>query len=221
MPLTTFHNLDIQRQQEILDVCFKEFALHEYKVASIGNIIKDLGIAKGSFYRYFENKKALYFYLLEYASQLRFNKVENLFTDKVKNFFKLLVDNFAQKVQFDMEFPVHSRFLYNVMQEQNNEEIGNVQLITKRKIMAIIIELLERKNTKKMLRKDIDVFDMAYLVLQVQWGMYDYLELKYNIDFRANVKENKPVFNLPEQDVMRDVFSFVNLLKNGMQKRKT
>ena len=81
MPLQTFLNLPEERRKMILDVAFEEFALHEYKVASIGNIIKKLEIAKGSFYRYFENKKALYFYLLDYAGKLRFEMVDHLFDD--------------------------------------------------------------------------------------------------------------------------------------------
>ena len=107
------------------------------------------------------------------------------------------------------------------MQEKNNEELGNIQLDMKRTIQKIVIDLLNRSKTKNNFRKDVSTFDMAYLILQIQWGMYDYLELKYSINFRENVKNNKPVFSIPKEDILRDVTSFVKLLKNGMQKTES
>ena len=65
--LRTFINLSPERQKEIIENSLKEFALNEYQTASISNIVTDLGIAKGSFYRYFESKKDLYFYLIDYC----------------------------------------------------------------------------------------------------------------------------------------------------------
>ena len=218
MPLQTFLNLPEERRKMILYVAFEEFALHEYKVASIGHIVKKLGIAKGSFYRYFENKKALYFYLLDYAGKLRFDMVDHLFANDEMDFFELIVENFAMKVRFDMENPLTSGFLYNVMQEKNNEEIGNIQLETKKKILNIVENLLLTQVRCHTIRTDIPLADMAYLIVQVQWGIYDYLEIKYGIDFRENVKQRKPVFTIPEEDILNDVRSFARLLKSGMQK---
>lgn len=218
MPLQTFLNLPEERQKEILDIAFEEFALHEYRVASIGTIVKRLGIAKGSFYRYFENKKNLYFYLLDVASKLRFEMVDHLFEKDDKDFFELIVENFAMKVRFDIENPLVSGFLYNVMQEKNNEEIGNIQLETKRKVLGIVEDLLLTQVKRFTIRTDIPLADMAYLIVQVQWGMYDYLEIKYGIDFRENVKQRKPVFSIPEEDILNDIRSFTLLLRTGIQK---
>lgn len=219
MPQLTFLNLSEERQKKILEVCFKEFALNEYKVASIGNIIKELNIAKGSFYRYFENKRDLYFYLIDEAGKTRFREIDILFADPKKDFFQLIIENFAFKIQYDLENPLPSGFLYNVMQEKNNEEIGNIQIETKKRILNIIMELLNRNETIHQVRTDIPLFDMAYSILQMQWGMYDYLELKHSVDFRENIKAGKAVFSISKEDILKDVSSFVEILKSGMQSR--
>lgn len=69
MPKQTFFNLPDDKQQAILDLAIEEFAEHSYKNASISRIVERAGIAKGSFYQYFANKKALYLYLIELATQ--------------------------------------------------------------------------------------------------------------------------------------------------------
>lgn len=218
MPLQTFLNLPEERRKAILDAAYEEFALNEYRVASLGNIIKKLGIAKGSFYRYFENKKELYFYLLDHAANLRFEAVDHLFIDTEKDFFELIIENFAMKVRFDIENPLIGGFLYNVMQEKNNEEIGNIQLDTKKKILEMVEDLLLTQVRHHTIRPDIPIHDMAYFVVQIQWGIYDYLEIKYDVDFRENVKQRKPVFSIPEDDIKNDVRSFARLLQSGLQK---
>lgn len=68
MPKETFFNLPEEKRQLILDLAIEEFAGNDYKNASISNIVSRAGIAKGSFYQYFEDKRELYFYLLELAA---------------------------------------------------------------------------------------------------------------------------------------------------------
>lgn len=218
MPLQTFLNLPESRQKEILEASCKEFALHEYKVASIGNIIKELGVAKGSFYRYFKDKKDLYFHLVEYTESLRMTQLEQLITQPGKDFFDILTENFAMKVRFDLEHPIHSGFQYNLIQEKNNEEIGNVQLMIKKRVMDMVIHIIQPFVDAGQFREDISISDIAYLIVQVQWGMFDYLEMKYGVNFRENVKQGKPVFQIPEEAIVEDVSSFARLILSGIQK---
>jgi AcrR family transcriptional regulator len=69
MPKETFFNLPEEKRQLILDLAIEEFAGNDYKNASVSNIVNRAGIAKGSFYQYFEDKRELYFYLLELAAE--------------------------------------------------------------------------------------------------------------------------------------------------------
>jgi TetR/AcrR family transcriptional regulator len=69
MPKQTFFNLPEDKRSRIIDLAIQEFATHDYKNASISNIVARAGVAKGSLYQYFDNKKDLYFYLLQLATE--------------------------------------------------------------------------------------------------------------------------------------------------------
>jgi len=139
MSLQTFKNLPIERQKEIIELSLKEFAFKEYESASLSAIIKNLNLAKGSFYRYFKNKKSLYLYLLNYVIEFRLQNEKNILDGSIVNFFDMMVENFAAKIRFDIEYPLFGAFLHNVMQEKNSEELGDIQAEIKNKILKMHI----------------------------------------------------------------------------------
>lgn len=69
MPKQTFFNLPDDKRKAIMDLAIDEFAENDYKNASISRIVNRAGIAKGSFYQYFEDKKDLYLYLIDLSTQ--------------------------------------------------------------------------------------------------------------------------------------------------------
>lgn len=69
MPRQTFLNLPESKRRAIVDVAIDEFAAHTYRDASISRIVARAGIAKGSIYQYFEDKRDLFMYLLDLAVQ--------------------------------------------------------------------------------------------------------------------------------------------------------
>jgi TetR/AcrR family transcriptional regulator len=69
MPKPTFFNLPEEKRRLILDLAIEEFADRDYNSASISNIVARAGIAKGSLYQYFEDKRDLYLYLLQLAAE--------------------------------------------------------------------------------------------------------------------------------------------------------
>ncbi|MGY3777508.1 TetR/AcrR family transcriptional regulator [Isobaculum melis] len=82
MPKETFNNLSEDKKERIMEAARKEFSLHPLHEASVANIIKDLGISRGSFYKYFENLEELYIY----------------FYHKVKiDFHQLIFESIAEK----------------------------------------------------------------------------------------------------------------------------
>lgn len=64
MPKQTFFNLPAAKRERILDAAIHEFAGRGYKLSSISAIVAAAGIAKGSFYQYFEDKDDLYGYII-------------------------------------------------------------------------------------------------------------------------------------------------------------
>mgnify|MGYP001046616146 CR=1 FL=1 len=69
MPKETFFNLPDEKRRRIVDVAIDEFAENSYRNVSVSRLVARADIAKGSFYQYFEDKRDLYLYLLDLASE--------------------------------------------------------------------------------------------------------------------------------------------------------
>ena len=83
MAKDTFHNLSIEKKEKILDVLkavFRKKPLHE---VTVKEIVEESGIARGSFYQYFDDLREAYFEVLN--SEL--GDIHRLFVDifKAKN----------------------------------------------------------------------------------------------------------------------------------------
>lgn len=72
MPTPTFYRLPEERRALLVREAIQEFAERSYTEASLSQIARRTGIAKGSFYQYFEDKLDLYRFLLtEEAPRLK------------------------------------------------------------------------------------------------------------------------------------------------------
>jgi TetR/AcrR family transcriptional regulator len=218
--LKTFYNLSEDRRNEIISVCLEEFALHEYETASLSNIVSKLDLAKGSFYRYFESKKTLYLFLLEHCIEVRLKNDEKIIGPDAMDFPEAMVRQFAAKIQYDKKYPMHSAFLYNVMQEKNNDELGNIQLDIKKKIITMIKAKIKPWIRNEQITGDIHIDTISFLILQTQLSIFDYIAIKYDIDFRKNIREKKVLYDLPEKDLLLISKQFVGLLQNGISVNK-
>ena len=71
MPTDTFLHLPAGKKEAILTAAKMEFSRVSFRDASINKIIESAGISRGSFYKYFPDKKdLLYFLFREYSTYL-------------------------------------------------------------------------------------------------------------------------------------------------------
>lgn len=219
MPKQTFLNLTKERQAEILRVAYREFTMNDYQSASLSRIIKDLKLAKGSFYRYFSSKKELYFFLLEKATEKRYEKVNERMIEYSNNLFELLVVNWRDKIKFEREYPIESGFSYRMMRERYNNEIGDLELHNKRIVTEKVKEMISKQYSSGI-RTDIDLDMIAFLIVQVQIGFYDFLAMKYNDDLMTNLREGKSIYTLDNDSMESIIQGFTSLLKEGISKKE-
>jgi AcrR family transcriptional regulator len=218
MPHQTFYNLSPERQQEILLVAYREFTMNDYRTASLSRIVKELNLAKGSFYRYFSSKKELYFYLLEKATEIRYKTLDQRISEYPSDLFELIVVNWRDKIRFEREHAVESGFIYRMMQERHNEEIGSPDLQNKQMIVGKIKQMLASQYAAGI-RQDIDPDLIAFLIAHVQIGFYDYLTLKHNDDIVENLRKNEPIYVLDDDSIDTIIQGFTTLLKEGIAKK--
>lgn len=219
MPLQTFYNLDNSRRDEILKISYEEFAFNNYLTASLSNVVKKLGVAKGSFYRYFKNKFDLYSYLIQNAYEMRMNQLGNLLGDENLSFFEIVRENFRDKVIFDLNHPLESIFLYNAFQESNLEETGTVIKDMIDKVLKFVMQLVKKYQQNGELNKEIPAEIAAHFIFQTQLGIYDYLATFKGINFKESIK-NGHLFSMSEAEIMKVVDEILALLKTGLNSKK-
>lgn len=69
MPSTTFQNLNLEKKNHINDALLTEFSNHSLASAQVARIVKQAGIARGAFYKYFDNLRDAYQHMYRVAIQ--------------------------------------------------------------------------------------------------------------------------------------------------------
>ena len=91
MPTDTFNKLPEEKKLKIVIAAKKEFARVSLKEASIKNIVEDAGIARGSFYQYFDSKEDLLQYLLEERAEEMNRNLENTLNKTKGDIFEVFI----------------------------------------------------------------------------------------------------------------------------------
>ena len=115
----TFNNLPDEKRNRILACAIDEFSENSYQAASISNVVRKADIAKGSFYQYFEDKKAFYSFLVEFASEEKL-KIFNALPAPESNsdLFGYMRWQFLAQVYFELHYPQLAKILYRAFIEE-------------------------------------------------------------------------------------------------------
>ena len=116
-----------ERKNELIEAALDEFTTKSYENASLNKIIKNAGISKGTFYYHFQDKQALYTFLLEtvYKTELEFlnKRMEELAEDfEGKNIFEKLKLQIQIGAEFAITSPKYLKLTLMSMKEEENKE---------------------------------------------------------------------------------------------------
>lgn len=115
MPSSTFQKLNTKKKERFLSAAKQQFA-NGFESASISQLVKELGIAKGSVYQYFEDKLDLYHYLVMQAYEKRLmvtNLIDRQYHKSVDDWLiKRCVGevHFARELAAEQQLLTHSYF---------------------------------------------------------------------------------------------------------------
>lgn len=102
MPTERFLNLPEEKQKRIIQASLREFSRVPFEEVSINRIIQDAGIARGSFYQYFEDKQDLRMYLLGGFRTCIETKVKMYLDEKRGDLFRFFKDALDEIVKEGM-----------------------------------------------------------------------------------------------------------------------
>lgn len=214
MPKETFNNLPDEKRDRVIAAAIEEFADNPYRSASISSIVKKADIAKGSFYQYFEDKKAFYRYLVTYATEEKLTIIKALpGPNPSSDIFGYIRWQFLAQVYFELHRPQLAKLLYRAF----IEEIP----------FPVMAEELRRKGTTQFFKQlltqgvvhgsvspwvDPDVAAFVTEAIFYQFGRYfiNRLQLtEYNFSDQS-ITEN--------QEAMDLLNNLIDILEAGMKR---
>lgn len=106
----SFENLSEEKKNTIINACINEFGKKGYSKASTNCIVKEAGISKGILFHYFGNKKSMYLYILDYASDYYLKYMLSCMNVYSDDLFDRILDWSKIKIKISEENPVIYRF---------------------------------------------------------------------------------------------------------------
>lgn len=167
MPSQTFLNLPDQKRQHITQLALAEFASHDYDSASITNLVKQAKIAKGSFYQYFEDKKDLYLYLVEMATQEKLAALKTADRPQAQmSFFAQLRWLFGVGTEFDLSNPELSQIMNRAVYGDvpfREEVLQKTNAVSTDYLHELVLQGIEQGDLGQGIDPDLAVFAIQSL----------------------------------------------------------
>lgn len=110
-----FENLDYDKQKRIIDAALKEFREKGFDQASTNQIVKEAGIGKGMLFYYFNNKKELYSYLIEYCLENVEEEYFGAIDGKEPDLFERMKRIVVVKMDFLSKYPEVINFIGTIL----------------------------------------------------------------------------------------------------------
>ncbi len=214
MPKPTFFNLPDDKREHILTLAIDEFAQNSYQSASISRIVKQAGIAKGSFYQYFEDKKDLYLYLIQLAGEQK-AAFFNRFTPPKESMgtFEFLRWAFSIRVQFEVENPKLNQIAYKAFFD-DAPFIKDVLKEGERQADVFTQDLLARGSASGDLDPNLDPQLATFIFNSVFLHLGEYLIKRLEIPTESLTQERPLLFDQPEADQLFN--GIMDILEQGM-----
>lgn len=212
MPKETFNNLTPEKQEKVMRAAISEFIRQGFEKGNIGNIAKNAGVAKGSMYQYFENKKELFLFSVKWSMDLLLKKSVPYLTlgNKQMNIFDFMYQNakaswLQMKDERELVIFVQDVFLgrYSSL---NDESMSYMNKLSD----EYILNLIKDGKNNGSIRKDIDDKILALYITGVSFRIKEYLMNKARSMGEDIIDEDFEVFE-------KEVNAMIELLKNGMK----
>jgi len=201
-----------ERKNELIEAALDEFTTKSYENASLNKIIKNAGISKGTFYYHFQDKQALYTFLLEtvYKTELEFlnKRMEELAEDfEGKNIFERIKLQIQIGAEFSITFPKYLRLTLMSMKEEENKENTKIFENVNSFRVKTIETGIEQMITKAIEEGDLNERFSKDFIIKIM----NHLFIHYSEIFDVEAYYEMPRY-------LKDVNNFVDFLKYGFGK---
>jgi AcrR family transcriptional regulator len=211
MPKETFLNLNVEKKENVMRAAINEFSKHGFEKGNIGDIAKNAGVAKGSMYQYFENKRELFLYSVKWSLELLSKKYEKylIVTDKEINIFDYLYESskaiiVQMREERELVIFIQDVFLgkYTSLMDESMEYMMKFS-------EKYILQIIRQGKENGYIRKDINDNLLCLFVTGVSYKFKEYIMNKARTQGEDIIDESFEAYNI-------EVKALIELMKNGM-----
>jgi TetR/AcrR family transcriptional regulator len=207
---STFLNLPSEKQERVLKAALGEFSDKGYQQASINAMVSVSGIAKGSLYQYFKDKKSLFLYIFDFAiGMVRRTLLKVKEDTREENFFVRLEKSLLAGVDFVHRHPrvygLYLKILFDQHMPRRQELLQAVRQFAAEYLKSLVRQGQARGELRGDLPQGAVIFLLdALLDRFLQAFAVPFFDVTLGLD-RANLEE-----------VKERVGELVTLLRTGL-----
>ena len=167
MPTVTWARVDPARRAAIIEAAEAEFGAHGFSAGSLNVIARRAGVAKGSLFQYFADKRDLFAFIADIGSQRVRVYMEDLIRELDPNrpFFDFLTDLLDGWVAYFAEHPRERSLHAAATLEVDTEARVSVRSVIHRHYLEVLRPLVHVAQTRGDLRADADTDVLLSLLL--------------------------------------------------------
>lgn len=209
MPKKTFNRLDCEKKERVIRAAIEEFQIHGFEKAKIEAIAKNAGVAKGSIYQYFDDKKDLFLYSVTWSLEYFMENIDRQTPLKDMDVYDYFLTGSRERFELIKKEPLLVAFSvdvtsgkYGSLTKETNDALNRIG-------EEYELKLIANGKKKGTVRADLD--DRT-LLLFFQ-GVTEKFTMKI-VEISKNF-EFEPTDNL-YREMENYLKNMVLLLKNGM-----
>lgn len=211
MPKETFKNLNEDKQESIMRAAISKFSNLGFEKSNIGDIAKNAGVAKGSMYQYFENKRELFLYSLQWSIEFLMKKYNKYMVvpNEETNIFDYLY-------QSSRELMIQMREEREVVIFIQDVFLGKYKSLTDESMGYMlkasdeyILQFIRQGKGNGSIRKDIDDKLLCLFITGVSFKFKEYIMNK-----ARSLEED--IIDEPFEVNEKEIKALIELMKNGM-----
>src|SRR6478672_8202153 len=169
MPTVTWARLDPTRRAAVIEAAEAEFGVHGFSGGSLNVIARRAGVAKGSLFQYFADKRDLYAFISDVASQ----RVRVYMEDRIREldssrpFFEFLTDLMDSWVAYFADHPRERALHAAASFEVDTDARISVRSVIHRHYLEVLRPLVRDAQVRGDLRAEADTDAMLSLLLLI------------------------------------------------------
>ncbi len=209
MPKETFFNLAENKRETIEQAALDEFAQYGYDAASVNRIVEKSGIAKGSFYQYFEDKKDVFLHLMNETVRKKLDYISPVVVNYQEHgLFVVIRELFISGLAYARDNPKGIKIADWLIRNTHHEVYQELLKSSGTASDDFYVTLFKQAQERGEIREDLDIKFIGHLMTGLGKSLAEYY---YDNDEDADFTN--------QDKMMVFVDKMIDLIKFGLMKQ--